>query len=376
MDDRQLLREYVVSHSEAAFRALVERYIRLVYGAALRQLENPSQAEDVTQAVFIILARKAPGLPARTILSGWLYRATRFTADKAKRAEYRRLQREQEAVQMQSTVNDPEWSRLAPVLDDAMEQLQEGDRMAILLRFFENKSLRDVGHALGISEDNAQKRVSRAIVKLRELLVKEGVTISSAAMTSSISAHAMPIVPAQVSATVAAASLGHQVPAAIEGLARTVRYAFSWPMAIAGGLIGFTLLVAGVVVLHHHSTGFTPGVARIQLRKPGAAPVPRAPAGMAAIRLDFMGTPGLRFDAAYSHDGETNTMSGVLPDEVSFEADAFNASITLNDPGQFGLDIYRNNRLAARRPISFTATNRTYLVRALGRGRGFGFGVK
>ena len=385
MDDGQLLREYVVNQSEAAFRTLVERYIRLVYGAALRQLDNPSQAEDVAQAVFIVLARKAPALPRGTILSGWLYRATHFTADKARRAEYRRQQREQEAFQMQSTVNDPDWASLAPVLDDAMARLQQTDRTAILLRFFENKSLRDVGRALGISEDNAQKRVSRAIAKLRGLLVKEGVTVSSAAMTASISAHALPIVPAQISAKVAAAGLGHQaVPAAIQGLAKTAQYGWSWPKALAAGLVGFAFLATGLIVsrsyLHHHSArsptaGFTPGPAAIRLRVPGATPVPNAP-GTAAIRLDLAGTPGLRFDAVYSHDGETQTTSGVLPAEISFQADAFNASFKLRDPGQFGFDIYLNNRIAARRPISAATTNRTYLVETLAVRRGFRFSVK
>src|SRR5215469_14880726 len=125
MDDEQLLREYVASQSETAFRTLVERYVPLVYGAALRQLDNSSQAEDVTQAVFIILARKAAGLRAGTILSGWLYRATRFSADKAKRAKYRRQQRELEALQMQTTATESDWLRLAPVLDDAMAHLQQ-----------------------------------------------------------------------------------------------------------------------------------------------------------------------------------------------------------------------------------------------------------
>jgi len=422
MDDGQLLREYVVSRSEVAFRTLVERYISLVYGAARRLLDDPGQAEDVTQAVFVILARKASTLPTGTILSGWLYRATRFTADKARRAEYRRHLREQEAVQMQSTVNDSDWSRLAPILEDAMTQLQLSDRNAILLRFFENKSLRDVGHALGISEDTAQKRVARAIIKLRGLLVKEGVPVSSGAMTASISAHAMPIVSAQISATVAAMGLGHQgVSAGVQILAKTKQFSGFRLGTIAGSLAAFLFLATGLIflrpILGRHfvqslSVVLSPAVTtnrpaleampaassnlqiegqivpvsssmetahpanvRVKVKAPGPAQVPIA-RGMAAIRLNLTGTPRLRFGLVYSHDGDTRTINGVLPAEVSFKADAFSASITIDDPGQFGFEIYRNNRLAVERPASDTDANRIVLIETANVWRGFQFSVK
>jgi RNA polymerase sigma factor (sigma-70 family) len=352
MEDEALLREYAASHSEAAFRALVERYVPLVYGAALRQLENSSLAEDVTQAVFIILARKAESLPRGTVLCGWLYRATRFTAEKARRAEYRREQREREAVQMQATATDPDWTRLAPVLDDAIAQLREGDRTVVLLRFFENRSLKDIGLAMGISEDTAQKRVSRAVDKLRGLFVKEGVAISATAMTTAMETHATPVVPIQLSAAVAAAGLGHgMIPAAVQNLAQTPLRPLFLSKTVSGGVAGLIILLAGLFItlhlstrhpVHPATTSSGPGVAQIVVRVPQPAAAP--PPGLANIRFNLAGTAGLGFEAVYVHDGQTETTNGVLPGEFSFQADAFTAKITVHGPGQFSFHAYRNGR--------------------------------
>ena len=180
MRDIPLLQQYVRENSEAAFRQLVERHLNLVYAAALRQVRDPALAQDVAQAVFLILARKAGKISANTILSGWLYRTTHFVAAKALRSELRRKHHEQEAAQMQTTefaAPDRAWEKLEPVLDAAMVQLNEKDRNAILLRYFENKDFSSVGYALGTSEDAAQKRVSRALEKLRRLFSKRGIVL-------------------------------------------------------------------------------------------------------------------------------------------------------------------------------------------------------
>src|ERR1051325_8257259 len=172
MDDLALLSEYAVQKSEKAFEKLVSRYADLVYSAAHRQVHNPSLAEEVTQAVFILLAQKVGSLGSKTLLPGWLYSATWFTARRALRNEQLRQRREGEAamqgVLSQSPV-DFSWEDLAPVLDDAMMQLNQRDRDAILLRFFKQRHFNEVGRSLGITEEAARKRTTRALETLGHL---------------------------------------------------------------------------------------------------------------------------------------------------------------------------------------------------------------
>ncbi len=165
MDDMALLREYAVRNSEAAFAELVSRRVGFVYSAALRQVRDGHLAGEITQAVFILLAQKAGRISEKTILSGWLFRTTRFVSLAQIRTAAKRQRLVQE-LQMQNepptATPDPLWEQMSPLLDEALAALGEQDRQAVLLRFFENRSLAEVGTALGTNEDTARKRTARA----------------------------------------------------------------------------------------------------------------------------------------------------------------------------------------------------------------------
>lgn len=208
-DDGELLAQYARNQSEAAFAALVARHVNLVYSVALRHVSDSHQAEDITQVVFLLLAKKAGNLSPKTILSGWLYRAAQLTSTNYLRMEKRRQHREQE-VHMQSLVNESEpgiWAEMAPVLDVAMARLGDRERNAIVLRFFEGKSLKEVGSALGASEDAAQKNVERALKKLRGFFTRRGVALSAATLASVLSVNSVQAAPAGLAQSIAAAGM-------------------------------------------------------------------------------------------------------------------------------------------------------------------------
>jgi len=208
-DDMTLVREFATRQSEPAFAALVDRHLGLVHSAALRQAGDQHLAAEIAQAVFILLARKAATLGPKTILAAWLYRTTRYAAADALKARRRRQSREQEAF-MQSTLNESTndaWRQLAPLLDDALAQLGETDRTALILRYFENKSTRDIAAALRMEEAAAQKRVVRALDKLRAIFGKQGVILTTTAIAGAVAANAVHAVPAGLTMTVNAASL-------------------------------------------------------------------------------------------------------------------------------------------------------------------------
>ena len=210
LDDQQLLRRYAADHSEAAFGELVARHVNLVYSAALRQTNGDAHlAQDVAQMVFADLARKAASLSANVVLAGWLHRATRYAANQIRRTDHRRRAREQEAVMMNAIQSEstPDWEQIRPMLDEALDRLSPDDRDALLLRYFEQRSLAEVGTALGSNEDAARKRVSRALEKLREFFGKRGVTTTAAVLTTVISANAVQIAPAGLAAALTSASL-------------------------------------------------------------------------------------------------------------------------------------------------------------------------
>ena len=201
--DLELLKRYARDHAEDAFAELVRRHVNLVHSAALRQVRSPQLAEEVAQSVFTDLARNAHRLTSDTILTAWLYQVTRCTAIDVVRREARRQLREQIATEMNAmNATTHEWTRIEPLLDEAMSALDETDRAAVLLRYFENKSLREVGATLGTSDDAAQKRVSRAVERLREFFAKRGVTVGASGLAVVISVNAVQAAPVGLAVTI------------------------------------------------------------------------------------------------------------------------------------------------------------------------------
>jgi RNA polymerase sigma factor (sigma-70 family) len=212
MNDSELLRRYAQSGCEAAFTELVKGYIDFVYSAALRQVGGDAHlAQDVTQSVFIALAAKASSLAPRTVLSGWLYTSTRYAAAKAIRSDQRWHAREKEATTMQPlsspAPNEAQWEQLRPLIDQAMHELRERDRDAVLLRYFEERPLAEVGAKMGLSEDAARKQVARALEKLRGLLAKRGVTSNAAVLAALLTSQAVTSAPAEIALQIAGAAL-------------------------------------------------------------------------------------------------------------------------------------------------------------------------
>jgi RNA polymerase sigma factor (sigma-70 family) len=196
-DDMALLREYARNNSEEAFAMLVSRHVNLVYSVALRQAHDPHLAEEITQAVFIILARKAESLGPKTILPGWLCRTARYTSANALTVQRRRQRREQEAS-MNFILNEPEpdpWRQIAPLLDGAMEGLGQKDHDAVVLRFFEGRNFKEVGAALGGTENAAKKRVNHALEKLRRYFSKRGVVSTTAIIAGTLTANSVQSAP-------------------------------------------------------------------------------------------------------------------------------------------------------------------------------------
>lgn len=245
-DDMALLQEFAARHSEQAFETLVSRYVHLVHSAALRQVGDAHRAEDITQTVFIILARKAGTLSPKTILAGWLYRTTHFACSAALKIQLRRERREREAhmeTLIHETQSESAWEHLSPLLDEAMSKLRESDRDALVLRFFQNKSLREVGAALGVEEHAAQKRVQRALEKLREIFAKRGAVSTAAAIAKDLSANSVQPAPVLLAKSIVAiaavkgASVGGSTLTIIQGTLKLMAWTKAKTAAVAGAAI-------------------------------------------------------------------------------------------------------------------------------------------
>jgi uncharacterized protein (TIGR03435 family) len=245
--DVRLLEQFARNGSEEAFAALVQRHIALVHSVALRHTADAQHAQDITQAVFVILARKAGALGRKTVLPGWLYHTARLTAANLQRAEMRRVRREQEAFmqsKLEESPTDALWRELSPLLDEAMAGLGTAERDALVLRYFQNQSMAEVAKFLGLEENTAQKRVGRALEKLRKFFTKRGMDSTTAAIAENISAHSVQAVPVALAKSVTAVALAKGATASISTLTliKGALKIMTWTKAK-------TAIVSGVVVL-------------------------------------------------------------------------------------------------------------------------------
>jgi RNA polymerase sigma factor (sigma-70 family) len=211
-EDAKMLHRYATEHSEAAFGEFTRRHVDLVYSAALRLVYgDAASAEDVTQQVFAEVARNAARLARHPALVGWLYTATRLLALRMSRTEQRRKRREQEAHMMNELLHEEpsasDWEQVRPVIDEAMHDLDDKDRHAVLLRFFQNKSLAEVGSVLGLSENAARMRVERALDKLRGKMARRGITTTAVGLAALVSANAVQAAPLGFAATLSGAAI-------------------------------------------------------------------------------------------------------------------------------------------------------------------------
>ncbi len=300
-DDAELLRRYATERSEAAFAELVRRHLGFVYHAALRQCGGDAhRAEDVAQAVFTALARKAAALARRPALAGWLYTSTRYAAAQAVRTEARRQGREQEAGVSAAADTGPaaDWERLRPAIDEALHALGEAERAAVLLRFFEGRPFAEIGARFAVSEDAARMRVERALEKMRGPLARQGVTSTAAALATALATQAGAAAPAGLTASITGAALAG-------GAVATLTFMSMTKLQIGVALAVLAAGTTGLVLEHRANTRLAADLAGLRavagdnarLREENGRLAKQA-AGLDALRADRAELERLRRESA------------------------------------------------------------------------------
>ena len=286
LNDSELLQSYALHGSEDAFATLVHQYANLVYSAALRQTRDPHAAQEVAQVVFLILARKAARLPKQTLLSGWLWRTTRFVALNYMRKEMHRRQTEENAAAYYAAETEEAWTSMAPLLDEALASLGDKDRAAIILRFFEQRSLHEIAAWLDTSEDAAQKRVARGLDKLRARFRKQGLAVSATVLVGAIGAKSVEAAPAGLAVLLIKGAVHQTGSAAMT--ADTVLKALGQlrrRTAVLVGAAAALLFMIGVLVVR----SYLPGTSFPRRTMPAAVQIaqqmlPGAPVGNVPVR--------------------------------------------------------------------------------------------
>ncbi|MEO7412667.1 MAG: sigma-70 family RNA polymerase sigma factor, partial [Opitutaceae bacterium] len=302
IEDAELLRRYADEKSESAFAELVQRRIGLVYSVARRHTGDAHRAEDVTQAVFTALARKAGPLSRRPVLVGWLYRSAQFAASDAVRAERRRQARETEAHLMEQIAREgaePDWEKLQPVLDEVLNDLPDADRDAVLLRFFDGQPFAEIGRKLNLSENTARMRVERTLDKLHVQLARRGVTSTTAALGLAMANQTVLAAPVGLAMSVTGAALaGSAVSGGALGVGTFITMT-KFQLGFAGVLAA--VAVGGLVVQRETHSNLQREIEILRLQQPSVTRLlsenlglEKNAAHIAALRKDTAGLDGLR----------------------------------------------------------------------------------
>jgi RNA polymerase sigma factor (sigma-70 family) len=311
MDDRTLLRRFAANRDEASFSELTRRYVNLVWSAAYRVTGDSDTASDVTQMVFIDLARKAGSLPEAVVLGGWLHRAATFSARKTLRTNQRRVARERAAMsdppQPFDGREEKETLQLLPLLDDALADLAEADRNAVVLRFFSRKSFREIGGALGLSDDAAQKRLSRALEKLRTYIKRRGAETTVAGITGALTVAGAQAAPAGTVALVTGTVISLST-ASTPFVAGTLAF-MKTPLFVS--LITIAAVSVPLVMQHQTLAGLRREIGSGTASLPGGAPAevvdPRGDE-FERLRRDHEELLQLRQEVATLESSELNTL--------------------------------------------------------------------
>jgi RNA polymerase sigma factor (sigma-70 family) len=299
--DNQLIRQYAAERSEPAFAELVRRHLKMVYGAALRQVNGDTHlAEDVAQSVFTDLARKAGKLQHNHSIAGWLHASTRFAAANAVRAEARRRTREQALVSMNEMNSEanPGWDGLRPLIDEALEELGGADREAIVLRYFEACKFSLVGAALGVSENAARMRVDRALEKLRAVLQRRGVAATGAALAGALAESSATVLPAQLAAGITSMALAQGGATLVSSTPSILKIIAMKKLSLAA-LGALALSVTAVFIVRNSSDPNSQKAAAASANAKQTSPVQ---AGGSAPSAGGTGDPGLFNKIVQRHD--------------------------------------------------------------------------
>jgi len=308
--DEDLLRHYARNRSQEAFAELVARHADWIYSAATRMLGDPHAAEDATQAVFLLLSqqpRKALDKP----LSAWLFQVTRYSVANMIRAENRRRKHEKEAAKMVSEIVEPDadrlWDHLSPRLDELMGRLRLRHREVLLLRFYQGKSIAQIGQTLNITEEAARKRVSTALEALRKLFGFGGEAIGTTAIGTLLLANATHPAPTGLVATIGAS--GAAPAASIVGLVEAIRRM----ILLAKIKVAALVLVFGAIL----PVAAVASLSRVLQRSPGISPAPSQPVLYAPSQPVSLAVP---VETGYSNflPGDNISITGIHGTAATF----------------------------------------------------------